>query len=346
MKRLSLVFLLVVLLAGITVYSHADGDVPSDWASEVIDEIRDMSIISDSMLVNFQAEMNRRDFAYLAVIIFEGMTGKSTEVGNAKFLDSKDEYVLRAKNAKLVDGYPDGSYKPLKSMNRAEIAKLFINVLERADTKLNTKSLKVFSDDFDIPLWAKEPVYTAKAFSIVEGVGQNTFAPNDVATREQALVMFYRIYQKYVMGNTKTRLINQIGVGSKAPDFSLNDQYNVNYSLKSGSAKSTLLVFLTNYDKLSLDLIDTINDNYEHVSKNVEVIGVLLDSKDATSKLKNLSKQVFNKFSMLVDVDGVVAQKFSVVKRPCSYLIDSNNTITDVVLGQFDKTYLLSLKNK
>lgn len=343
MKRLLLLCAIAVMLTVFPTVTHAHGSEPSDWARPIIEDIREMGMVDDSLLGDYQSEMNRKDFAYLAVVIYEAMTGRQTTAGDATFLDTKDDYVLRAKNAKLVDGYPDGSYKPYKSMNRAEIAKLFINVLEKADTNLNMKSLKVFADDFDIPLWAKEPVYAAKAFSIVEGVGGNNFAPNDVATREQAFVMFYRIYQKYVVGSSRARLMNNVEVGSKAPDFVLNDKLNKKYSLKNYHDKPVLLVFLTSYDDLSLKLIETINSNYDAISKNVEVIGVLIDAKDMSSKFVSLTKQLSNKFPLLIDADGIVAEKYSVVKRPCSFYIDGGRVVREVVLGQFDQSFLLGL---
>lgn len=342
MKRLLLLCAITVLIAVFPIYSHAYGKEPSDWARPIIEEIREAGMVDESILGDYQSEMNRKDFAYLAVVIYEAMTGRTTEVGNASFLDSRDEYVLRAKNAKLVDGYPDGSYKPYKSMNRAEIAKLFINVLEKADTNLNTKSLKVFADDFDIPLWAKEPVYAAKAFNIVEGVGGNNFAPNDVATREQAFVMFYRIYQKHVVKSSKARTFNNLEVGAMAPDFNLSDQFNTTYNLREIN-KMTLLVFLTSYDKLSLDLIDLINKNYDTVSKKIEVIGVLTDTKDISFKIKTFAKQIGTKFPLLIDSDGIVAEKYSVVNRPCTFVIDGNKQVAEIQLGQFDRNYLLSL---
>jgi hypothetical protein len=84
-----------------------------------------------------------------------------------------------------VGGYPDGSFKPDKSITRAE----FVTVLVKA-FNLSSKGGKVFADTANH--WAKESIAAAASNGIVSGYDGNTFGPNDLISREQMAAMIVR----------------------------------------------------------------------------------------------------------------------------------------------------------
>ncbi len=150
---------------------------------------------------DYQSEISRRDFAYLGVVIYERITGKQCEVGDATFPDSDEIYVLKAKNNGIVNGYDDGTFRPDQAISRQELAVLFINTLSAAEQSLEIGEREIFSDDEDVAGWAKKSVYTARGLGIVNGVGDNLYEPLGTATREQALLMFKRVIDRYADQN-------------------------------------------------------------------------------------------------------------------------------------------------
>ena len=52
---------------------------------------------------------------------------------------------------------------------------------------------KVFSDENDISEWALESAFKVSAMGIVNGMGNNRFAPKELATRAQMTVILNRL---------------------------------------------------------------------------------------------------------------------------------------------------------
>ena len=85
-------------------------------------------------------------------------------------------------NAKYINGYSDGTFRPNNSITRAE----FVKILNKY-FGLTNKSGKVFSDTSSH--WAKEEIDIAVTNGIVNGFPDGTFKPEAPITREQASVM-------------------------------------------------------------------------------------------------------------------------------------------------------------
>lgn len=340
MKKLCLILAFMMVFSSFPLLS-ADGDDPSYWAEDTVNEIKRLGIVDAAFMHGYQDYMNREDFAYLAIIIYEGITGKKTVPDKNKFSDSDNEYVLRAKNAGIVAGYPNGTYEPKKSMTRAEIAKLFVNVLNQADTNMAVKSLKVFNDDCDIPMWAKESVYTAKAFNIVEGVGANNFEPDSLATREQAFIMFYRIYQKYVAGESASAYNNKAAYGLNT-SLSLKTLDNKTVNMADYSGKPLMIMFLTAYDKVSKELLNDFETKPLDDGK-VNVVYVFNSDKITLNNIKDLTGGGKLKHKIVIDEKAELADYYSIGKRPSTVFINAEGEVTETVLGQFDRSTVDSL---
>ncbi|MEN6328563.1 MAG: immunoglobulin-like domain-containing protein, partial [Syntrophomonas sp.] len=82
-------------------------------------------------------------------------------------------------------GYPDGSFKPDRTVTRAEFASMLVKAF-----KLEAKFSRVFADTTSH--WAKDSIACAEAQGIVSGYGDNHFGPDDPVTREQMAVMIVK----------------------------------------------------------------------------------------------------------------------------------------------------------
>jgi len=85
----------------------------------------------------------------------------------------------------VVNGLPDGSFQPDRTVTRAEFAKMLIEAY-----KLEPQAGKVFNDT--AAHWAKDYIATAYYYKIINGYSESVFGPDDHITREQAAAMIIR----------------------------------------------------------------------------------------------------------------------------------------------------------
>lgn len=81
-----------------------------------------------------------------------------------------------------VGGYPDSSFKPDRTITRAEFATILVKAF-----KIESGEGKIFGDTASH--WARESIAAAAAAGVVNGYPDNTFKPDSQITREQMAVM-------------------------------------------------------------------------------------------------------------------------------------------------------------
>lgn len=116
------------------------------------------------------------------------------------FLDvneNKDlRFIERAYYLGIVNGIGETDFNPDGEITRQEAAAMLMRVYKNyAKTEQTAAGFK-FADDSDIADWAKEDVYSINSLGIMQGVGENTFAPLDGYTVEQSVATFWRLYDK------------------------------------------------------------------------------------------------------------------------------------------------------
>lgn len=107
--------------------------------------------------------------------------------------------VEAARAAQLVGGYPDGSFRPNQAITRKEIAVMVVRALAfQAATPVSLTSPEVvlaarFTDWNFIAAWARGAVAQAVEANIVNGREGRRFAPQENASRAEAVVMLKRM---------------------------------------------------------------------------------------------------------------------------------------------------------
>lgn len=88
----------------------------------------------------------------------------------------------------VITGYEDGSFKPEKTVTRAEMAKLMVELLGYGDLVAGSKSN--FTDTQGH--WADQWIALAAGRGIVIGTGDGKFNPDGIVTYDQVLTMLVR----------------------------------------------------------------------------------------------------------------------------------------------------------
>jgi hypothetical protein len=109
------------------------------------------------------------------------------------YLDTKghwaEQVITSMSNKKVIGGLPDGTFRPNKTITRAEFASMLVRSLKLVD---EPEDAAVFRD---IPKgsWYQGAVGAAVKAGLVVGYTEHTFGPNDPITREQMTVMIARL---------------------------------------------------------------------------------------------------------------------------------------------------------
>lgn len=91
------------------------------------------------------------------------------------------EYIADLAERKVINGYDDGSFKPSKTVSRAEWAKMMVDA-----AGVQTSDNAVYFTDLSAQHWANKYVNAAKQY--MTGYKDGTFRPNQAATREDVAV--------------------------------------------------------------------------------------------------------------------------------------------------------------
>ena len=110
-----------------------------------------------------------------------------SDTGDLAFAD--DIEVLRLYG--MVDGYGDGTFRPERTLTRAELCALLAKTLRYP---LFEESTPVFSD-VAADSWYAPYVSTMSRLGLVQGDGDGNFRPEDTVTHEEFLVLLGRIAQ-------------------------------------------------------------------------------------------------------------------------------------------------------
>ena len=193
----------------------------SAWARAELEAAQAMGIIPPLLAkpeVDLREPITRVEFAGVVVLTYEILAG--TRVSPAPrnpFTDTRDIYALMAFNEGLMVGTASDKFAPDMILNRETAATALTRVFKKwhfdgwsfatdANFPLSYTRPAPFADDANISGWAKDSVYFMAANGIIQGIGNNRFAPKNMspyeesvnyanATREQAIIIAYRMVE-------------------------------------------------------------------------------------------------------------------------------------------------------
>ena len=98
------------------------------------------------------------------------------------------DYIVEAKNRKLIEGYSDSSFRPDLEMTRAEFVTLIWNMNGKTDCRIELPF-----EDVDENAWYYPQICWAYEKGYVSGVSENQFSPSGMITRQQVAAILYRM---------------------------------------------------------------------------------------------------------------------------------------------------------
>lgn len=172
--------------------TFAASDYEGHWAKEHIDKLITVGIVSgdENGKINPDNSIKRSEFVKIVNRKFN-----FTNVGTENFPDVSANawYANEFKIAKAqgyLTGDDKGNANPDNPITRAEVSVIIARVLKLND---NYSSVKAFSDDSDIPSWAKDSVYRLNLKGYINGYPDGSFKAQNTITRAESFTIIAKI---------------------------------------------------------------------------------------------------------------------------------------------------------
>ncbi|URN96422.1 MAG: beta-N-acetylglucosaminidase domain-containing protein [Candidatus Pristimantibacillus lignocellulolyticus] len=175
-------------------------DIQGHWAEEAINKAIVQGIVNGYPDGSFrpEASITRQEFIVMLVHALKLEGDQSTLLfnDNTKISDwAKDEISL-AVQAGIVNGYADGTFRPNAQISRVEMSALLEAAMRIVyGMNVETENELTFTDNENIPAWAKEAVAVVASNGLMTGRGDNNFVPNEATTRAEAITVIMRLLE-------------------------------------------------------------------------------------------------------------------------------------------------------
>lgn len=173
----------------------------SAWAKTEIDKADKYGLLPASLTgVDYTGPISREEFAELSVKLYQVYTKKTAQPASPNpFIDCTNPEILKSYQLKIVNGTAPNKFEPKASTNREQIAAMLYRAVKamKPDADFSTAGAPIFSDSKSVSNWAVENVKFMSKNNFIGGVGNSRFDPKGTATREQAIAIAVRVYEKY-----------------------------------------------------------------------------------------------------------------------------------------------------
>ena len=172
---------------------------PSPWAQQEVNSALLAGLTFDGIMTDYDRPITREEFVALIVKLYEASGGDLISPSSQKpFKDSANAVIAKAYELGLIKGVGDDKFNPTGLLTRQESAV----ILNREWSKLGlegyfeVKNPVVFKDKGNIADWAREATQYMSQAGILVGTSQGILNPEGLTTREQAIALILRSFEK------------------------------------------------------------------------------------------------------------------------------------------------------
>ncbi len=174
----------------------------SKWAADSIETARKINIISGNY--NFPGAITREEFCELVFNYIKNFPGSAFSVGIIKppFTDTDNEHIEVLNALGIVKGKSETEFAPNDSLTREEAAAILCRLINKIYPGRDaTAQYFDFADSGEISEWAMNDIQVICNMGIMQGMGDNRFAPKGLYTTEQAVATLVRVYNNFSKSN-------------------------------------------------------------------------------------------------------------------------------------------------
>ncbi|GFZ97187.1 hypothetical protein GCM10008018_49450 [Paenibacillus marchantiophytorum] len=166
-------------------------DVSNLWSTKTIATFLKLKVIDGYPDGTFQpnGSITRGEFATIVSKAF-GVVKSASTANKLSDVEQHwaNEAIAALSSNGIISGYPDGTFKPDREISRAEIIAIISKIVNFNNAK-KLNSGVAFTDTANS--WNKEHIAKAAEAGLIQGIAARTFAPEQSATRAEALTVMF-----------------------------------------------------------------------------------------------------------------------------------------------------------
>lgn len=215
----------------------------SDWAKSDIEKAIALNIINVGGNYNFPAPITREEFCELIYnYCYNVVKEVDTVTGENKFTDTTNSKIIRLNAMGIINGKSETEFAPNDLLTREEAAVILNRMVNKTIPVPVTEMYFNFDDETSISDWASDSIQVMCNMGVMNGVGENKFAPQDTYTTEQAIVTIVRVYAAQsantgIIGRADTPTEIYIGEDVEVSDFYIEEAFK--HTKKAGELAGT-----------------------------------------------------------------------------------------------------------
>lgn len=167
------------------------------WASDAINNLYYKNIVNGKSADEFYPNdsVKREEFVSMLIKTFKiNIVDDNFDMEDVKPDNWYYDAVKSAYSANIVNGISDKLFGAGMNITRQDLSVMIYNALSVSDITLSKKTESIdFDDKAKISDYAKEAVEYLQQAEIISGYPDNTFRPQDNATRAEAAVIIFRL---------------------------------------------------------------------------------------------------------------------------------------------------------
>lgn len=202
----------MIFAAALICGTYAEAEVvpyadASSWAVPELERASEYGFITDKVSEDMSKPIRREELAELVVRLYEKYTGEKAAAADADtFRDTKNPEVLKAYKLGIVEGTDSfwRLFSPGASATREQVAVMLHRTIKAMypEADIDIGGAAAFSDEADISGWASEAVSFMSSNEFIKG-GDGRIYPGETCSREMAVIITMRVYEKYSPGNNE-----------------------------------------------------------------------------------------------------------------------------------------------
>ena len=221
----------------------------------------------------------------------------------------------------VVDGYPDGSYKPEVAVKRAEAAKLIIAALGLTEEATGTKASFTDLAGYE---WAEGYIGYAEALGILKGDGNGLYRPADTVSYNEMAAIVIR-----ALGYTDEALQGSFPAAHVAKAKALGAFKDVVSGGSAGANRGDCAIMIFNV----LDE-EMVNVDGEGLIQGIDEYMIELLGSDATKFAENAIVDIDELRNSLIDLTSYVGVQADLHKNAKGKVIAITNIDSTILVGK------------
>lgn len=321
-KRLLIMIMgLIFILNTTNISVDAASNKPSSWAEEEVNKALEENMVPSSLRIGYTYNIKRYEYVLIALELLELNNDQVSIIRKYPFYDiyghEYETEIVKAYNAGIINGNGDGTFRPDDPINRQEITALVVNLVKRLEniSTVDTTNKYTYSDTEAISNWATPYINYCYNNKIMNGTGKDAngkdiIDPKGKATREQAIILLYRLANNAELFETID--LGTISVVSYPDDIggSSSGQTSEASTVINDFAKvfgQTLAKEVISVSKLDNTEIVTLSKNYVQINFiNEGTITISHDGYGVDMKLRLNDLSLANRITTYLDLARIV----------------------------------------